>query len=276
MIDVLLDTLLDIVKLLPFLFISFLILELLEHKLSTKSKRVITSSGKFGPLIGSLLGGIPQCGFSVVATNFYVTRVITLGTLIAIYLSTSDEMLPILLANQVSIIEIVKIVGLKVVIGMVVGFIIDFITHSTIKEDFNICEDDHCDCDHSLIKSTIIHTLKTLLFIGIATFILNITFYFISEDSIKKLFLSNYVIGSFLSPLLGLIPNCAASVILTELYLNGVLTLGTTIGGLLTGSGVAILILFKNNKNLKENLKIVGIIYAIGVISGLILNIIGI
>lgn len=276
MIDVLLDTLLDIVKLLPFLFISFLILELLEHKLSTKSKKVITSSGKFGPLIGSLLGGIPQCGFSVVATNFYVTRVITLGTLIAIYLSTSDEMLPILLANQVSIIEIVKIVGLKVVIGMVVGFIIDFITHSTIKEDFNICEDDHCDCDHSLIKSAIIHTLKTLLFIGIATFILNITFYFISEDSIKKLFLSNYVIGSFLSPLLGLIPNCAASVILTELYLNGVLTLGTTIGGLLTGSGVAILILFKNNKNVKENLKIVGIIYAIGVISGLILNIIGI
>lgn len=276
MIDVLLDTLLDIVKLLPFLFISFLILELLEHKLSTKSKRVITSSGKFGPLIGALLGGIPQCGFSVVATNFYVTRVITLGTLIAIYLSTSDEMLPILLANQVSIIEIVKIVGLKVVIGMVVGFIIDFITHSTIKEDFNICEDDHCDCDHSLIKSAIIHTLKTLLFIGIATFILNITFYFISEDAIKRLFLSNYVIGSFLSPLLGLIPNCAASVILTELYLNGVLTLGTTIGGLLTGSGVAILILFKNNKNVKENLKIVGIIYAIGVISGLILNIIGI
>lgn len=276
MIDVLLDTLLDIVKLLPFLFVSFLILELLEHKLSNKSKKVITSSGKFGPFVGALLGGIPQCGFSVLATNFYVTRVITLGTLIAIYLSTSDEMLPILIANQVPIIEIVKIVGLKIGIGMVVGFIIDFITRSTVKENFNICEHEHCDCDHSLIKSTTIHTLKTLLFIGIATLILNTVFYFVSEDAIKELFLFNYIIGSFLSPLLGLIPNCAASVILTELYLNGVLSLGTTIGGLLTGSGVAILVLFKNNKNLKENLKIVAIIYTVGVISGLILNIIGI
>lgn len=276
MIDVLLDTLLDIVKLLPFLFVSFLILEILEHKLSNKSKKVITSSGKFGPFVGALLGGIPQCGFSVLATNFYVTRVITLGTLIAIYLSTSDEMLPILIANQVPIIEIVKIVGLKIGIGMVVGFIIDFITRSTVKEDFNICEHEHCDCDHSLIKSTTIHTLKTILFIGIATLILNTVFYFVSEDAIKELFLSNYVIGSFLSPLLGLIPNCAASVILTELYLNGVLSLGTTIGGLLTGSGVAILVLFKNNKNLKENLKIVAIIYTVGVISALILNIIGI
>lgn len=276
MLDILIDTFLDIIKLLPFLLISFLVLELLEHKLNDKSKNIISSSGKFGPIIGSLLGALPQCGFSVLATNFYVTRIITLGTLISIYLSTSDEMLPILLANKVPVIEIVKIIGIKIVIGIIVGIIIDFIVHASVRKEFDICEEEHCDCDHSLIKSVLIHTLKTLLFIGLVTFALNTIFYFVEEDVVKRIFLSNYIVAALISPLFGLIPNCASSIILTELYLNGVLTLGTTIGGLLTGSGVAILVLFKNNKNLKENIKIISIIYIVGVISGIILNLIGI
>lgn len=275
MLDVLIDTLLDIVKLLPFLLVSFLILELLEHKLNSKSKNIISTSGKFGPFIGSLLGALPQCGFSVIATNFYVTRIITLGTLISIYLSTSDEMLPILLANNVSIIEIVKIIGIKIIIGIFVGFIIDIIVRKKDNNITHLCEEEHCDCEHSLLKSVIIHTLKTLLFIGIITLILNIVFSLVEEEIVKKVFQSNYIIGCIISPLFGLIPNCASSIVLTELYLNGVLTLGTTIGGLLTGSGVAILVLFKNNKNLKENIQIIGIIYTIGVISGIILNILG-
>lgn len=276
MLDILIDTFLDIVKLLPFLLISFFILELLEHKLNDKSKKIISSSGKFGPIIGAVLGALPQCGFSVLATNFYVTRIITLGTLISIYLSTSDEMLPILLANQVPAIEIIKIIGIKVVIGMIVGLIIDFFVRASVRKEFDICEEEHCDCDHSLIKSVLIHTLKTILFIGVVTFILNIVFYFVEDEAVKKVFLSNYIVAALISPLFGLIPNCASSIILTELYLNGVLTLGTTIGGLLTGSGVAILVLFKNNKNIKENIKIISIIYIVGVISGIILNLIGI
>ena len=157
---------------------------------------------------------------------------------------------------------------------MCFGFIIDLLWRRKSKQDFHICEESECDCDESIIKSSIKHTFKTILFIFIVTLGLNVLLELVDINSITMI--DNNFLAPFITSLLGLIPNCAASVILTELYLNGVLTLGTTIGGLLTGSGVAILILFKNNKNVKENLKIVGIIYAIGVISGLILNIIGI
>lgn len=276
MLDVILDTLLDVIKLLPFLFVSFLILELLEHKMNNKLKNIISSSGKFGPLIGSLFGAIPQCGFSVLATNFYVTRIISMGTLIAIYLSTSDEMLPILIANNAPITEIGKIIAIKVLVGIVIGFLIDLLIKKKSNEHFDICEDEHCDCNHSLIKSTFKHTFKTLLFIAIITLIINTIFYYLDESIIKDLFVSNFIITSFIAPLFGLIPNCASSIILTELYLNGILTLGSSIGGLLTGSGVATLVLFKNNKNLKENILIVSIIYTVGVIAGIVLNLLGI
>ena len=127
MLDVIVDTLLDGIKLIPFLFIAFLILELLEHKLSGKNKKIIEKSGKFGPIIGSMLGAFPQCGFSVAATNFYATRIITLGTLISIYLSTSDEMLPLLISEGVDIKLIIKVLGIKILIGMISGFIMDLI-----------------------------------------------------------------------------------------------------------------------------------------------------
>ncbi len=276
MIDVLLDTLLDIVKLFPFLFLAFLIIELIEHKFSEKSKSFISSSGKLGPVIGGLLGAIPQCGFSVVATNLYVTRIISLGTLISIYLSTSDEMLPILLTSNVPITKVLLILSIKIIIGMIVGFIIDLIFRKTAKKDFHICEEDECDCEHSLIKSVVIHTLKATLFIAIITFMLNILFHYVGEELIDKIFLSNPIIAPFISSLIGLIPNCGASIAITELYINNVLSMGTLIGGLLTGSGVAILVLFKSNKDIKENLLILSLIYFIGVISGIIINIIGV
>ena len=274
MIDVLLDTLLDIIKLFPFLFLAFLIIELIEHKFSEKSKSFISSSGKLGPVIGGLLGAIPQCGFSVVATNLYITRIITLGTLISIYLSTSDEMLPILLTSNTPLTKVLLIVSIKIIIGIIAGFIIDLIFRNNVKKDFHICEDDECDCEHSLIKSVIIHTLKTALFITIITLLLNILFYYVGEELIGKMFLSNPIIAPFISSLIGLIPNCGSSIAITELYINNVINMGTLIGGLLTGSGVAILVLFKSNKDIKENLLILSLIYFIGVISGIIINII--
>lgn len=272
--EILLDTVMDVLKLIPFLFIAFFIIEFIEHKISDKSKNAISKSGKFGPIIGSFLGAIPQCGFSVVATNLYITRIISLGTLISIYLSTSDEMLPILISNNMPLMDILKIIGIKIILGMLFGFIIDLIYRKNEKKNFHICEDDECDCEGSLIKSSIIHTLKTVLFIFIVSLVLNIGFEYVGKENIEKAFMSNSIFAPLISCLIGLIPNCASSVILTEIYLNNVISLGTVIGGLLTNSGLSLLVLFKNNKNLKENLAIVALVYFIGVLSGIIINLI--
>ena len=269
---------LDSIKLLPFLFIAFLIIELIEHKLSNKSKKVISKSGKYGPILGSLLGLIPQCGFSVVATNLYITRIISLGTLISIYLSTSDEMLIILLTKNASIKTILPLLLVKFSIGMISGFIIDFILRNKKKkqETYSICEDEHCGCEHeeNLFKSSLIHTIKTFIFIFLATFLITYIFELFGEEYLSKLLLKDTIISPFITSLIGLIPNCASSVILTELYLSESINFASIISGLLTGSGVAILVLFKSNKNLKENITILSLIYGIGVISGIIITII--
>ena len=278
MIDIILDTLVDGLKLLPFLFIAFLIIELIEHKLNKQTKKLVSKSGKVGPLIGSLLGLFPQCGFSVMATNLYVTRIITLGTLISIYLATSDEMLPIMLSQKIAFIEIVKLLGIKFICGIIWGFIIDLLlSKKTKKENINyeICDEDHCNChEEGVIKSTLIHTLKTLLFIILVSFLLNILLHFIGEDNLSKVFLKNSIFGPFISSLIGLIPNCGSSIVITELYLNGAISLGSAMAGLLTGSGVALLVLFKENKDIKENIAILGLLYGLGVISGIIIELI--
>ncbi len=277
MLDVIVDTLLDGIKLIPFLFIAFLILELLEHKLSGKNKKIIEKSGKFGPIIGSMLGAFPQCGFSVAATNFYATRIITLGTLISIYLSTSDEMLPLLISEGVNIKLIIKVLGIKILIGMISGFIIDLIFRKKEKNHIHdFCEEEHCNCKNGVLISTIKHTLNITLFIIIISFILNTIIYYVGEDTLGNLIFRKKVLGPILSSLIGLIPNCASSVVITQLYLGNVISFGAMMSGLLTGSGVAILVLFKVNKNLKENLKILGIVYIIGVISGIIIELINI
>lgn len=275
--EIILDTILDCLKILPFLFIAFLIIEFFEHKLSHKTEDTIKKAGKFGPLFGSLLGALPQCGFSVLATNLYITRIISLGTLIAIYLSTSDEMLPILIAEKAPIDSILFLVVLKILIGMICGFIIDLIIRKEEpKEHFEICEHDHCDCEHGIVMSAIKHTLKILIFIFIITFILNAAFHYIGEDNIKHIFDKTNFFTPFIAALIGLIPNCGSSIILTELYIANILPLSSALAGLLANSGVALLILFKSNKNIKENLKIVGILYSISVIAGLLLKIFGV
>lgn len=280
MLDIILETLVDGVKLIPFLFVAFIVIELIEHKLSTKSKKIISESGKFGPGVGSLLGLFPQCGFSVMATNLYITRIITLGTLISVYLSTSDEMLPILLSRNVEMSLILKILAIKFLIGMIAGYIIDFIFRKKINSNkdnnYDICEQEHCHCEHSIVVSALKHTLNTLIFIMLISFVLNIGFEYIGEDNVSKIFMKNSLFGPFVASLVGLIPNCGASIMLTELYLNSAISFSSLIGGLLTGSGVAILVLFKSNKNIKESLAILFTIYGIGVISGIIIEVLGI
>lgn len=276
--EILLDTLLDAIKLLPFLFVTFLLMEYIEHGFTKKGKEKIKKAGNLGPFFGSLLGAVPQCGFSVMATNLYATRIVTLGTLISIYLSTSDEMLPILISQKCSFSIIIKILLIKVLIGMLAGFIIDFIirkkTKSSNYEIKKFCDEEHCDCEHGIIKSSIKHTFNILIFIIVITLLLNLGFYYFGNDSIEKLFLKDSFFSPFISSLIGLIPNCGASIILTELYLNNVISFASVIAGLLTGSGVALLVLFKINKNVKENVKILLTLYFIGALSGVVIEII--
>lgn len=278
MLEALIDTLLDGVKLIPFLFLSFFVIELLEHKMSKKNKKIISKSGKLGPLLGGLLGLFPQCGFSVMATNLYITRIVSIGTLISIYLSTSDEMLPIFLSENVELNIIIKILSIKFLIGMLWGFIIDFILRKTEKKqivNYDICDEGHCHCKKGIIFPAVKHTFNTLLFIMIITFVLNVLLEYAGEDALSVIFLKNSIFGPFISSLVGLIPNCGASVMITELYLNNAISLGSAMAGLLTGSGVAILVLFRSNKDVKENLTILGLVYFLGSISGVAIEIIG-
>lgn len=273
--EIIIDTLIDTLKLVPFLFIAFLLIELFEHKFSKKSIKVVESSGKYGPILGSILGIIPQCGFSVMATNLYVTRLITLGTLISICLSTSDEMLPILISEKAEFSLIIKILLIKLFIGMLAGFIIDKIFKvKKEKKNYDICEEEHCHCKESIIISSLKHTLNIVVFILLINFILNICFNYLGQDYLSKILLKDSFFGPFISSLIGLIPNCGASVMLTELYINNAINFGSLISGLLTGSGIAIMILFKTNKHFLENLKVVGILYIVGVLSGIIIELI--
>lgn len=278
MLEIILEALIDSIKLFPFLFVTYLIMEYIEHKTSEKSKEAIKKSGKYGPAIGSILGIFPQCGFSVSATNLYAARVITLGTLIAVYLSTSDEMLPILISEAVPIVTILKILAVKLLIGMIAGFAIDFvlrIKNKQVEEKIvDLCEKEHCNCEHGIVKSALKHTLNIFVFILIVTVVINIIIYFIGEEKIAEIMQGIPILGPVIAGLIGLIPNCASSVILTQLYLENMISAATMISGLLVGAGIGLAVLFKMNKGVKENFKITGLLYLIGVISGIIIQVI--
>ena len=282
MLEIIEDTLIDSIKLLPFLFLTYLLMEYIEHKTKEKTKETIKKSGKFGPLIGGVLGIVPQCGFSVSATNLYAARVITLGTLIAVYLSTSDEMLPIFISEAVPTSTILKILGIKLLIGVVAGFIIDIVIRFVKKEKqeeekiVDLCEREHCHCENGIIKSALKHTVNIFIFIVIITFIINLVIYFIGEDTIAGFLRNQPILGPIIAGIIGLIPNCASSVILTQMYLENVISAATMISGLLVGAGVGLAVLFKTNKGIKQNLKITALLYVIGVLSGIVIGLTGI
>ena len=279
MLDCLIDGLLDTLKLLPYLFITFMLIELIEHKLNKKSNKLLKENKKYGVVLGSILGALPQCGFSTMASNLFSSRVITIGTLIAIFLSTSDEMLPIMISEQVNILLLLKIIGFKILVGIIIGFIVDVIYKRKIedlKENIHkLCEEGHCHCNEKgIFISSIKHTLEIAFFILIANILINIIIFKIGEENISNLLLNKNILTYFISSLVGLIPNCASSVIITKLYLSKLISIGQLLSGLLTGSGLGILLLFKTNKNIKENLSVLGIIYFVGVLIGIIVDII--
>lgn len=271
MLDCFIDGLIDTLKVFPFLLISFYIIEILEHKINSNKR--LESSGKYGPVLGSLLGIIPQCGIASIATNLYVTGIITLGTLISVFLSTSDEMIPILLSEKVSIKLILIILGIKLVVGLVSGLLIDLVYPRKIKSHYEICEEEHCHCDDHKFISAFKHTMNISLFILVINILLNMVFNYGLNDYLSSLLLKDSIFSPIITSLIGLIPNCASSIVITKLYLASSISFGSMIAGLLTNSGIALVVLFKTNRNLKENINIILLTYFIGTVIGIILNI---
>ena len=277
--ELIIDALLDTIKLLPYLFITFIVLEFIEHKFSKNQEKILSKNKSIGPLIGGILGGFPQCGFSVIASRLFSSRIITIGTIIAVYLATSDEMIPIMISEKVNILVLLKIIGFKVLIGIIIGFIVDLIYKRKdiikVSEFTHECEDSNCHCDEKgIFLSSVIHTFKIGLFILIANLLIGLIIHLVGEDKLGSILLNKNIFTYFLASLIGLIPNCSGSVIITELYISNLITIGTMLSGLLTGSGIGILLLFKTNKNLKENIFILSFIYLIGVIIGIVVDLI--
>ncbi|MBQ5783048.1 MAG: arsenic efflux protein [Oscillospiraceae bacterium] len=299
----------DTISLVPFLFIVFVLLEYMEHSLSDRTTRIIEKAGKWGPLWGSVVGALPQCGFSVMATNLFSGRVVTIGTLVAVYLSTSDEMLAVMISSHAAPSIIFKMVAVKVVIGMLFGFAVDAFHRMRVKlqqkkgmhqhhhhhhhnsegehhhdehthhnefiSDFCIEEDCH-GCEEKPVLAAVKHTLKIYLVIFVVTFLLNMVIELAGVEIIAEVVGRAGIWAPVVSCVVGLIPNCASSVAITQLYLSGAISFGTAMAGLLTGSGIAWIVLFRVNPHSRQNFKIMGMVFVAGALSGIVLNFLGI
>ncbi len=274
-----LHTVLDTLKVVPFLFLTYLLMEFLEHKANGAPERWLRGSGKVGPLFGGALGVLPQCGFSAAATGFYTGRMITTGTLIAVYLSTSDEMLPILLSGGAPLPTVFKLLGTKLIIGVAAGFAIDAVER-LIRRGKNeqepqieeLCERENCDCGDRFVLSALKHTGYITLFLLLFTFVMNVGIEWIGEETIKSVVLDRPVLGSLLAALVGLIPNCASSVVLTSLFVEGIVSTGALLSGLMVNAGVGLAILFRNNRPARDSFRVVAILFTISVACGILID----
>ncbi len=255
-------------------------MEYLEHRAGGAAERVLKRSGQFGAFIGSVLGIIPQCGFSSAAAGLYSARVISLGTLIAVFLSTSDEMVPIFISHGAPFDVLVKVLIIKLVIALLAGLIIDRIVHlinnkKNITPEVKIeelCERDECHCHNDILRSALVHTAKVSVFILIFSFVLNFLVYFVGESNIALLVLDKPILANVLAAIVGIIPNCASSVIISELFVEGIISAGAMLSGLLINSGVALAVLFRTNRPRKNTWLIVGILFAISVVVGIVID----
>lgn len=279
---VILHSLLETAKLLPFLFLTYLLMEFLEHRAGGAAERWLHRSGRIGPLLGASLGLLPQCGFSAAASGMYAGRIITTGTLIAVYLSTSDEMLPLLISKGTPFPTVLLLLGIKLVFGIAVGFLIDGVTlllrkHRracpTEPQIEELCERERCRCGEHFALSALRHTAQIGLFVLLFTFLIHLVLYFVGEDALAGLLSGSPILGNLLAVLVGLIPNCASSVALTELYLSGILPIGALMSGLFVNAGVGLLVLFRLNRPVKDSLRILCLLLALGFFGGLLVGI---
>lgn len=319
--DVLQDSVLDTLKLIPFLLVTYLAMEALEHAAGNKVRAIVERAGHSGPVVGSLLGALPQCGFSAMAATLFAGRVVTAGTLVAVILSTSDEMIPVFVAHQEDPSRMGSIILVKVVLGIVAGLGLDAVlraSHNTGDGNVHIhelCEREHChcededldeefggeccggcghacephghdDCDHAhdhdthahhhhghgvwgIVRCALVHTVQVTVFIFLITFVFGLVIEGMGEETIAALLTNHPVRATFVSALVGLIPNCGASVAISELFLDGTLATGPMIAGLLSSGGVGLLVLWRTNDNPRENLLITLLVYVAAVVAGL-------
>lgn len=277
------DALLDTLKILPFLFLTYLVMEWLEHKTGSRTQAAIRRAGKMGPFFGGILGIFPQCGFSAAASNLYAGGLITAGTLVAVFLSTSDEMLPIFISEAVPVGTILNVLAVKMLLGIISGFVLDFLCHRLLRKEIRyknihtMCESEHCRCEEGIFPSAVRHTLQITLFIFLITVALNILIEGIGEDRLSDLVLNIPVAGELIAGLIGLIPNCAASVVITQLYLEGIIGAGPMMTGLLAGAGVGVLLLCRmNHGRMKQNIGIIVFLYTSSVLWGILIDYIGV
>ena len=310
--DLLADAFKDTVYLVPFLFVTYLLLEALEHKAGNKTEGLVQKAGRLGPAVAAVLGAVPQCGFSAAGSALFGSRAITLGTLFAVYLSTSDEMLPLFIAEQVDPSVMASIIGCKVLIGMAMGFGIDAVLRLRLRitQQRAAAEHEHahghsCNCEHAHTEQphvfgdehchnpschcaekgsswgnvalcAVKHTLQVAVIVFLISLVLNAAMELAGEEAVTAFLSGNPGIAIFGSALVGLIPNCGASVVITQLYLDGVLGTGAMMAGLLVSAGVGLLVLFSENRRVKQNLLILLGLYAIGVCWGSLFQAFGI
>ena len=279
MTEILWDAALDCVKILPFLFLSYLAVEYTEHRMSQKTKNWIYRAGKAGPVLGGLIGIIPQCGFSAAAAGLFAGGIVTPGTLIAVFLSTSDEMLPIMLSEGLPAMMIVKVLAAKAATGIVVGVLVDLVAEHLlgmkreIPETQEMCEHEHCHCsEHGIFRSALNHTAQITVFLFVISVVLGFGMEYLQEHGVAQSFLAVPGLEEAAAALVGMIPNCAASVLITQRYISGFLGSGALFAGLLCGAGTGLLVLFRENQNRRESLILTGVLYVSGVLAGILLG----
>ena len=283
--EVVLDGVIDSLKLFPFLYLAYLLMEVLEHKAKHGTEALIRKAGRLGPLFGGVIGAVPQCGFSAAASGLFSGRLITIGTLIAVFLSTSDELIAVaassVASGKITVTKLLVILAVKVGFAIIVGFIVDLVASKFVKteketEICDICEREHCHCEEQgVFLSALNHSLRIFAFILAATLAINALIFFVGEDAIKNFIGNIPVVGEMIAGLVGLIPNCAASVVITELYIDGIITSGQMLSGLFAAAGVGLLVLFRTNRNIKQNIAIAATLYFSGVLLGTLIEVTG-
>lgn len=312
LVDVLADSVIDTLKLIPFLLVTYLAMEALEHFASNKVKEAVEHAGAAGPVVGALLGALPQCGFSAMAATLFSGRVVTAGTLVAVILSTSDEMIPVFVAHQEPASRMLSIIAIKVVLGIAAGLLLDLVLrllhragdgHTHIHE---LCEREHCHCEeadeleelddnhhdhgdhhdhhehghhhghgHShhgawgIVRSACVHTAQVTAFIFLISLLFGLIIEGLGVDSIRSTLAYHPVRATFIAALVGLIPNCGVSVAIAELFLDGTLATGPMLAGLLSSGGVGLLVLWRTNADVRQNVYVTLLVYVVAVLAGL-------
>ena len=275
-IDILADTSTDCLKMLPYLFAAFLLLEALEQYSNTFTEKVLSKVGKAGPMVGALLGCVPQCGFSIMAANLYAGGVISVGTLLSVFIATSDEAILIMLGNTGALADIGFFVAVKVSVAVFSGYLVDLLLADKLsvpKESGKLCRQwADQEEEKGVIKAAWEHTARIFVYLFVFTGVLNLCVEIFGVGRLSAFLLGDSIFQPVIAAMIGLIPNCAASVILTQLYLGGAVSFASVIAGLCTGAGIGLVVLCKVNQDRQESVRVIGILFVIGVTAGLFLE----